>query len=615
MKLKVYQQGGGLIYTPFIPEQYADSSGRSSKSSSGSDSEDAKLDPLDKELLGLMKDQNLLPSDIQAIYNKLVVFQKKTQKLSEMEGFGGTGSYRSVMPGMLQIMNLTNQAKNNKEYWDQAVSEIKKHNAGSEIALDAYGRMWVNSEDGIKKIAPSEFDNEKYSPLSYSQLLYMRRNNPELAFSDSIFGETGMDVIGAADVRKEIDDIIANFGSIKSAEFKKQVFQDIASDLQGEGIFKITSKYSKADLNDFSGLLYSRLSNEAKHLIKANAAVGGYDPIDYIRSIISSQTDVDVDPNYEASLSKANALGGAGGSGSDGDEKNLTEYNYVENLATGRNFELPKYTTFNPVSTVSLHAAIQNTGSLMRKDGITPVGPGMVDSIFETVEGLKQISPQYTVTFGDQILDETAQGALMYDGSALQRIKLPYKEVNGEVTVNWNLVNELEEANKQLQEKGATPGMIQELIANNPELVYNKNTGMIEAVNSMWFLTFGAMMGHDFVQGLDTNSRYLERMSQDKADFWHRKYEEAAQYGFVNHDKNAPKRTDSPTDKGFLGRDWSRTRYYHGNVFIPILNDMAGAVQYYSKNSHMANAQTRAMNEREEEIRRQVDTGQRSFNW
>jgi hypothetical protein len=41
---------------------------------------------------------------------------------------------------------------------------------------------------------------------------------------------------------------------------------------------------------------------------------------------------------------------------------------------------------------------------------------------------------------------------------------------------------------------------------------------------------------------------------------------------------------------------------------------MAGAVQYYSKNSHMANAQTRAMNEREEEIRRQVDTGQRSFN-
>lgn len=615
MKLKVYQQGGGLIYTPFIPEQYADSSGRGSKSSSGSDSEDAKLDPLDKELLGLMKDQNLLPSDIQAIYNKLIVFQKKTQKLSEMEGFGGTGSYRSVMPGMLQIMNLTNQAKNNKEYWDQAVSEIKKHNAGSEIALDAYGRMWVNSEDGIKKIAPSEFDNERHSPLSYSQLLYMRRNNPELAFSDSIFGETGMDVIGAADVRKEIDDIIANFGSIKSAEFKKQVFQDIASDLQGEGIFKITSKYSKADLNDFSGLLYSRLSNEAKHLIRANAAVGGYDPTDYIRSIISSQTDVDVDPSYEASLSKANALGGAGGSGSGDDEKNLTEYSYIENLATGRNFELPKWTTFNPVSTVSLHAAIQNTGSLMRKDGITPVGPGMVDAILESVEGLKQISPQYTVTFGDQILDASAQGALMYDGSALQRVNLPYTEVNGEITVDWKLVEELEEANRQIQSKGATPGMIQELIKDNPKLRYNSQTGMIEAVNSMWFLTFGAMIGDDFVNGLDTNSRYLEMMNKDKSDYWHHRYEEAAKYGFVNHPKDAATRTGAPTDKGFLGWDWTGTHYYHGNVFMPILNTLADATQYYSKSRHLNNAQTQAMNEREEQIRRDVETGTRNFNW
>lgn len=605
MKLKLYQQGGGLIYTPFLPEQYA---GQTS-SKSGSTDEDSKLDPLDKELLGLMKDQNLLPSDIQKIYNRLIAFQKKSQQLSTY----GSDSYRSVMPSMLQIMNLVNTAKANKIEWDTRLAEITKHNAGSEVAMDSYGNMWVQSEEGIKKIKPSEFDSEKYVPISNSQLMYLRERNPELSFSE-VLGDTGMDVVGSTDVRKEIDDIISNFGEIKKSEFKSVKMQEIANDLQGDGIFKITSKYSKADLEDFSGLLYSRLSAGAKHLINANAVIGGYKPLDYIRSIISSQTDVEIDPQYQSSLTSANGLGGNGGSGEAG-EKNLTEYNYIENLATGRNFELPKYTTFNPISTVSLHAPIQNTGSLMRKDGITPVGPGMVDSIFETVEGLKQISPQYTVTFGDQILDASAQGALMYDGSALQRIKLPYKEINGEITVNWNLINELEEANKQLQEKGATPGMIQELIANNPELVYNRDTGMIEAVNSMWFLTFGAIMGHDFVQGLDTNSRYLERMNQDKADFWHHKYEEATQYGFVNHDKNAPKRTDAPTDKGFLGRDWSRTRYYHGNVFVPILNDLAGAVQYYSKSTHLSNAQTKAMNEREEEIRRQVDTGQRSFNW
>lgn len=607
MKLKVYQQGGGLIYTPFIPEQYVDSTG--SKKSSDSDGED-KLDPLDKEILSLMKDKDLLPSDINQIFKKLTAFQKKTQSLT---GMGG--SYRSAMPGMLQILGLVSQAKANKSDWDKKLQEIRNHNAGSEVALDSYGRMWVNGSEGVKKIKLSEFDSEKHTPISNSELMYLRERNPELAFMDDLFGDTGMDVVGNKDVRGEIDEIIKNFGTIKSAEFQDKKFQEIANDLQGDGIYKITSKYSKADLNDFSGLLLSRLSAPARHLINANAAIGNYDPKEYIRSIIFSQTSVEVDPQYETSLTKATGKGGAGGSGGDDDTKNLTEYGYIENLATGRNFELPKYTTFNTGSTVSLHAPIQNTGILMKKDGETAVGQGMVDAIFEEVGGLKQISPQYTVTFGDQILDETAQGALMYDGSALQRIKLPYTEVNGEVTIDWKLVDEIEEANAQLKQKGASEAMIKDLISGNPKLFYNEQTHLIEPVNSMWFLTFGAIIGDDFVQGLDTDSKYIERMDQNKSNYWDKKYEEATQYGFVNHDKNAPKRTDAPSDNGFLGIDWRITNYYHGNVFIPILNDLAGAKQFYSKNIHMHNAQTKAMNDRDAQIQQEANTGIRTFNW
>ena len=44
MKLKTYQEGGGLIYTPFIPEQTAvSSSGYSTRSS---DSDEDKIDPV-----------------------------------------------------------------------------------------------------------------------------------------------------------------------------------------------------------------------------------------------------------------------------------------------------------------------------------------------------------------------------------------------------------------------------------------------------------------------------------------------------------------------------------------------------------------------------------------
>ena len=107
MKLKVYQQGGGLIYTPFIPQ--AQGSASASGKSSGED--DPKLDPLDKEILALMKDQNLLPSDIQMIYDKLEAFQRQTQHLSALGG----SAYRSVMPGMLQIQHMISLARNNKE--------------------------------------------------------------------------------------------------------------------------------------------------------------------------------------------------------------------------------------------------------------------------------------------------------------------------------------------------------------------------------------------------------------------------------------------------------------------------------------------------------------------
>ena len=72
------------------------------------------------------------------------------------------------------------------------------------------------------------------------------------------------------------------------------------------------------------------MSREAKNLINANAKIGGFSTEDFIRSIISSQTDIDIDSSYESSLTKANGLGDEGGSGS------LTKDTYAERLATGQ---------------------------------------------------------------------------------------------------------------------------------------------------------------------------------------------------------------------------------------------------------------------------------------
>ena len=610
MKLKVYQQGGGLKYTPFIPG----SSGTANSTSKKSTSEDEpKLDPLDKEILALMKDKDLLPSDIQAIFNSLTAFQRSTQHLSA----AGTDSYRSVMPGMLRIMEQVSIARFNKHQWDNAVAEMKKHDAGSEVAMDSYGRMYVSVDGKVSTIAPQNFDPTKHQAISNSELLQYRER---VAGMDGNILNMMDDLTGKKDIYQAINEIIKAYGTNEQVAFltKDKAAQAVILDANSpEGLYKLTEKHTAADLLKAYKVLYDELPTNMQHLLKANAALAGEkDPTigayKMIQNIITNNISRSVTGDYDSTASKAAGFGGSGGSD---DPKNLTEYNYVENLATGRNFLPPTYTTFNPTSSVSMHAAIQNTGSLMRKDGITPVGPGMVDSIFETVEGLKQISPQYTVTFGDQIIDASAQGAIMYDGSALQRIDMPFKEVNGEITVDWGTLEKLEKINQQIHEKGATPGMIQDLLKNDPDLIYNNQTGMVEPVNHMWFLTFGAMVGDDFVDGLDVNSRYLEPMNKEKSDFWHHKYEEATQYGFVNHPKNTPKRTNAPTDRGLFGIDWTYTDYYHGNVFIPIINQMAGAVQYYSKPTHMSNMQTYAQNQRDQSIQNQVETGQRNFNW
>ena len=609
MKLKVYQQGGGLIYTPFIPEQQTNAT-RTERSSSGND-ENSKLDPLDKELIALMKDQDLLPSDIAQIFNNVIAFQKKTQGLP-------SGSYRSVMPGMLQILSLASKAKYEKSRANDVETKLRSENAWADPALDSNGRMYVKNIETNKLtlINPSEFDKNKYISISNSQLLNIREQDS--AFNTDILTDL-QQAVGMTSVSKELDRIIKALGSAENENYIDKKTAEALQLLDGsspEGLYKLSQKKPTADLQSAITLVYNQLPANMQQALHARAAISGMNTIELVRAIVLSNLSTKTGIDYDTTATKASASASAnGGLGVGGDEKNLTEYSYIENLATGRNFELPKYTTFNTGSVISLHAAIQNTGSLMKNDGITPVGAGMVDAIFESVGGLKQISPQYTVTFGDQILDETAQGQLMYDGSALQRIKLPFAEVNGEITVDWKLMDDIEEANKQLKEKGASESMIKDLIAENPKLVYNEQTGLIESVNSMWFLTFGAMIGDDFVEGLNTDSKYLERMSQDKSDFWHHKYEEAAKYGFVQHAANAPKRTNAPSDRGFLGIDWHNTRYYHGNVFIPIINDLAGAKQYYSKGTHMNNAQTKAMNDRDAQIQQEANTGIRTFNW
>lgn len=561
MKLKVYQQGGGLIYTPFIPG----AQGTTSRSGSGED--DSKIDPLDKEILALMKDQNLLPSDIQAIYSSLTAFQKKTQHLS---GLGGTSAYRSVMPGMLKIMNMVSVARANKEQWDNSVSEIKKHDAGSEVALDGYGRMWVrNKENGeLSRVTPDEFDREKYIPVSNSQLLSYRQRDNNLAFSDNMFGETGMDVVGMKDIRSELDTMISNIGEIETSNFQLQKFSDIAQDIQGMGVYKVTQKYSKGDIADFANLLYSRLSNGAKHLIDAHAAIDGYDKHDYILSIIRMQTDSSVIPSYDSSLSKATGMGTG-----EGNEKLDTKDTYAEHLNNGNMFGGGSWMIIQPSnSDLALYAYAQDVGAVLKDE--KRFETANLAEVLTNADAIGAIVDAGNIYFGDQLLNGNDFSKVMYDSSSnMKRVYLPVKpdpDHLGHYQPDFDTQQKVGKLQEYMDSHGEISyAYIKEKLEDIPNAYLDEEHKVIRFKNERPFLAINGIVSSEKVR-FNTASNYIRSMDRGEGDprkDYKDTYNHVINYGYeTGNDKN---RYDNGKASG--------RSLYEGVIYMPLTSPTVAA--------------------------------------
>ena len=581
MKLK-YQQGGGLIYTPFIPGSLQSTATSGGNDNSGSD--EPKIDALDKEILALMKGADLLPSDIQEIYSALISFQRSTQHLSDYDS--GTSAYRTVMPKMLRIMNMIDVAKHNKDYWNGKMTEMRQHDAGSEVALDSYGRMWVQDLESkeLKRIAPTDFDREKYNPVSNSMLMYMRER--DLGFGDSIIDDTGMSLTGMGDVREEMDNIISKFGTIKSDDLQVQKFSDIAKDLQGMGVYKITNKYSKGDLYDFAGLLYSRLSRNAQHLIDANCAISGSDLHDYVLGIIRSETSLESSQNYEANLTKA-ALGGAGGS--DGNDS-LTHDTYAEHLNSGEGFNPARWTVIQPDNSDSaLYVYSQDVGALLKDN--KRFESANLSEVLQNADAVGSIVDASNISFGDQLLSLNDFSKVMYDESEnMKRVYLPvYTDETGHMRIDFKAQQSIKSLQDYLDEHGeiAYP-LIKEKLEEIPNAYLDEEHGIIKFKNEYPFLVLKGITSSDKVR-LDTDSKYIRQMDRGEGDprkDYKNIYNRVINSGYATGDT---KQNNYDNGKA-AGRN-----LYEGNIYLPLSGPLTAAgiynYQYFGKSVYQDTTQ------------------------
>lgn len=602
MKLRIMQQGGGLIYTPFIPG----AQGATTTSSKSSDSSEPKLDPLDKELISLMKDQSLLPSDIQQIYNRLIRFQKQTQSLSGLEG---TDAYRSAMPGMLQILGMVNVAKANKAQSDEIVQRMAQENAAADVALDTYGQMYVISkEDGtMKKINPTEFSHEKYETLSNSQLLSMRQR--QFGFQDGIMDDL-RNMVGMSSVQEEIAKIISKIGTAETSTYitknpkANEVLQMLITE-GPEGIYKLSQKDRSEGLTAAWNAIYTQLPQNMRNLLRANAAIFNTDPKLMIQDIVLRNTSTKTDINYDASASKAAGYDTDPNKTAKEASEQLTQNNYLMQIGTKR---LVK----SKATIVPTAAQVSDTGALMVDvyNAGMPVdknmkGIGMMTlSHFRTEAEASKAGDFSSVTFGNRILRPEEYDAVVYDGnSELNIAMLPYTydPVTGQVVPNmalfaaFNYIQQILTENPnisqtELSQKAAERGFSLE------QLGYDYRTNTMSLKDTMPFITFSAFASQDAINIPKTMRPFLEKLSNKQGKSIMQKYKTLVNYGQLNPSKNDRRMNDF--------NDAERWDFYKGNVYIPMSNAarallLSGIGEYLPKSS-MTDYAARVMARQEE---------------
>lgn len=121
---KVYQSGGVVSYTPFIPN----SGTASTASSSGSTEKQDKITgTLQKEIVDVLK-ENGIQSDVDTFLSQANAFLNKSQHLSSMSLFGGQSDDYS-MTDLIQVLSMANRVKQNKAYYDTAAERLKEQDA------------------------------------------------------------------------------------------------------------------------------------------------------------------------------------------------------------------------------------------------------------------------------------------------------------------------------------------------------------------------------------------------------------------------------------------------------------------------------------------------------
>ena len=622
MKIKSYA-GGGIAYLPTTTNRGEAASAASSSSSS------SKVPGFADKIIDMVKSEGI-DSDVNAFLNQV----ERTLNLAN-DPTGQNLSMREI----LQLARTASSVKTNYTMFKDAQKALDTEDAWGDVATDSRGYIYTWNQDSnkIEKVAPSAYNPEKQLALTNQDLLNFRWNNTDTKYNTSIITDVSKSV-GMKTISTYLIDIIKNFEQSEVTGYGNKINADIASGLKAlvnhsdtngntigdlitagpDGLYKLTQKATIKDAHIDKAINYlvQSLNNDMKHALVAKAAVEGYTPEAYLVELLDIYTGRSITADYDATTSKA-ASGGDGGSAGSKIQQTLAE-SYV----TGSNAVPMQMIPIAPNnSKTTLYIPAQNVQSVRLDRSGQPGQPMPIANLRTVIQdsyALGNITNRGTVVFGDQLINDTQLNGLVYTGTDMYRVILPYKVVDGRhIVPDFELQNKLNDIVENGKNQGADVTTINRYLNQEcPGAQYNPETQTIELPNNRKhaFLTFGAQAASNYVD-FNTDSDYITKVNEPNVDV----YKNAVQYGYATHGKNDEKSVEASG----IGPSWfglgTKNKIYEGMVYLPISNDLAGTLGYnqgYVDKEAYTNVSGRyEEHEREMAIQDRMNSGGLPTNW
>ena len=622
MKIKSYA-GGGIAYLPTTTNRGEAASAASSSSSS------SKVPGFADKIIDMVKSEGI-DSDVNAFLNQV----ERTLNLAN-DPTGQNLSMREI----LQLARTASSVKTNYTMFKDAQKALDAEDAWGDVATDSRGYIYTLNQDSnkIEKVAPSAYNPEKQLALTNQDLLNFRWNNTDTKYNTSIITDVSKSV-GMKTISTYLIDIIKNFEQSEVTGYGNKINADIASGLKAlvnhsdtngntigdlitagpDGLYKLTQKATIKDAHIDKAINYlvQSLNNDMKHALVAKAAVEGYTPEAYLVELLDIYTGRSITADYDANTSRA-ASGGDGGSSGSKIQQTLAE-SYV----TGSNVVPMQMIPIAPNnSKTTLYVPAQNVQSVRLDRSGQPGQPMPIANLRTVIQdsyALGNITNRGTVIFGDQLISDTQLNGLVYTGTDMYRVILPYKVVDGRhIVPDFELQNKLNDIVENGKNQGADVTTINRYLNQEcPGAQYNPETETIELPNNRKhaFLTFGAQAASNYVD-FNTDSDYITKVNEPNVDV----YKNAVQYGYATHGKNDEKSIEASGMGPSLFGWGTSNKIYEGMIYLPISNDLAGTLGYnqgYVDKEAYTNVSGRyEEHEREMAIRNRMNSGELPTNW